>query len=36
MPCRQILAAGQKDIKVIGPFRELEEAIAEVHKGFWD
>ncbi|WKY46887.1 nucleoside deaminase [Eubacteriaceae bacterium ES3] len=36
MPCRTILAAGQKDIQVTGPFKELEESIAEVHRGFWD
>lgn len=36
MPCRQILAAGQKAIQVIGPFPELAEKIADVHKGYWN
>ena len=33
--CRTILAAGQKDIEVLGPFPEIEEAVREVHAGFW-
>lgn len=36
LPCRDVFAKGQKDIKVIGPFPELEVEAAEVHKGFWD
>lgn len=35
MPCREILAKGQKPIEVIGPFPELEELAAQAHKGFW-
>lgn len=36
LPCRQVFAAGQKDIEVVGPFPELEVEAAEVHKGYWD
>lgn len=35
LPCREVLARGQKEITVIGPFPELELAIAEVHQGYW-
>lgn len=35
LPCREVLARGQKDIKVIGPFPELEAEIADVHQGYW-
>ncbi len=36
MPCREILARGQKPISVRGPFPNLEVEAAEVHKGYWD
>lgn len=36
LPCREVFARGQKDIKVEGPFPEVEEEAAEVHKGYWD
>lgn len=35
LPCREVLARGQKDIKVYGPFPEIAEEITEVHQGFW-
>lgn len=35
LPCREIFARGQKRITVIGPFPELEEEIAAVHRGYW-
>ncbi|WP_346686941.1 nucleoside deaminase [Megamonas hypermegale] len=35
LPCREVFAKGQKDIKVAGPFPEIEEEVVEVHKGFW-
>lgn len=35
MPCREILARGQKDIAVLGPFPEVEEEVTEVHRGYW-
>lgn len=36
LPCRDVFARGQKDIKVEGPFPEVEEEAAEVNKGYWD
>lgn len=35
LSCRKIFAAGQKPIEVLGPFPEVEEEAAEVHKGYW-
>ena len=36
LPCREVFARGQKAIEVVGPFPELVEEIAEVHKGYWN
>ncbi len=33
MPCRQVLAAGQRAVSVVGPLLEAEAAA--VHSGFW-
>ena len=35
LPCRSVLAAGQKSIEVIGPVPEVEPAIAALHINFW-
>lgn len=35
LPCRQVLAAGQREISIIGPFPELEPEIVRGHEGFW-
>jgi tRNA(Arg) A34 adenosine deaminase TadA len=35
LPCRDVFAKGQKDIKVIGPFESLSEEAAQVHMGYW-
>ena len=35
LPCSEVFARGKKPIKIIGPFPEVEEATASVHKGFW-
>jgi tRNA(Arg) A34 adenosine deaminase TadA len=35
LPCRQVLAAGQKPITVEGPFAELTDELVEPHRGFW-
>jgi len=35
LPCRTVLAAGQKSIEVIGPVPEVEPAIAALHINFW-
>lgn len=34
LPCREVFAWGQKDIKVVGPLLEDEARI--VHEGFWN
>lgn len=36
LPCREVFAKGQKKIVVEGPFPELVEEIAAVHKGYWN
>lgn len=38
LPCREVLARGQKDIVVVGPVQDaaLEQRIAVDHAGFWD
>jgi tRNA(Arg) A34 adenosine deaminase TadA len=33
LPCRTVLAAGQRPVDIIGPL--LDEEAAEVHQGFW-
>lgn len=35
MGAEKVIAAGQKDITVEGPFDEVAEEIVEVHRGFW-
>jgi tRNA(Arg) A34 adenosine deaminase TadA len=35
LPCRTVLAAGQKHITVIGPVPEVEDDIAALHRDFW-
>src|SRR6202035_2991216 len=34
MPCRQVFAAGQRRVEVVGPL--LEEEAAKLHVGAWD
>jgi tRNA(Arg) A34 adenosine deaminase TadA len=34
LPCREVLARGQREIEVLGP--ALEEIAASAHEGFWD
>ena len=36
MPCRTVLATGQKAIQVEGPFPDLAPAAAKVHEGYWN
>ena len=33
LPCREVLARGQRDIEILGP--ALEEIAAKAHEGFW-
>ncbi|MCW5666820.1 MAG: nucleoside deaminase [Piscinibacter sp.] len=35
LPCRDLFARGQKEIRVIGPVRALAEEIAAQHRAFW-
>ncbi len=35
LPCREVFAAGQKAMQVVGPLPEIEEEIAELHRSFW-
>jgi tRNA(Arg) A34 adenosine deaminase TadA len=35
LPCREVFAHGQKDIRVIGPVPEVEAEIAALHLAFW-
>jgi tRNA(Arg) A34 adenosine deaminase TadA len=35
LPCRDVFAHGQKDIRVCGPVAEVEAEIAELHLAFW-
>lgn len=35
LPCRELLARGQKAIEVLGPFPELEDELMAPHRSFW-
>jgi tRNA(Arg) A34 adenosine deaminase TadA len=35
LPCREVFARGQKDVRVIGPVPEMSTVIAELHRRFW-
>jgi tRNA(Arg) A34 adenosine deaminase TadA len=35
LPCRAVFAAGQKAVQVFGPFTEVEDEIAALHRDFW-
>ena len=35
LPCREVFARGQKDMRVIGPVPDVTELIAETHRRFW-
>jgi tRNA(Arg) A34 adenosine deaminase TadA len=35
LPCRDVFARGQKAVQVFGPFAEVEDEIAALHRGFW-
>ncbi|CAF2588219.1 unnamed protein product [Rotaria sp. Silwood2] len=35
IPCRYVFDHGQKNVKVSGPFSEIEDELIELHKGFW-
>lgn len=35
LPCREVVAAGQKAIEVLGPFPEVEAETLELHRDMW-
>lgn len=35
LPCRDVFARGQKALQVMGPFADVEEEIAALHRDFW-
>ena len=35
LPCREVFARGQKDVRVVGPVAAMEDSIAALHRGFW-
>lgn len=35
LPCREVFARGQKDVRVLGPFTAMADSIAALHRGFW-
>jgi tRNA(Arg) A34 adenosine deaminase TadA len=35
LPCTDVFARGNKSIKVIGPFPEVEAEVIAVHLGYW-
>jgi tRNA(Arg) A34 adenosine deaminase TadA len=35
LPCREVLARGQKAIEVVGPVSEFEERVLDTHRRFW-
>jgi tRNA(Arg) A34 adenosine deaminase TadA len=35
LPCREVFAHGQKALQVWGPFAEVEEEMAALHRQFW-
>lgn len=36
LPCREVLARGQKDIHVLGPFPEIADRLIKAHDGYWN
>ena len=36
LPCREVLARGQKNIEVTGPVDDIRQAVCDVHKNFWN
>lgn len=35
LPCRDVFACGHKAVQVHGPFAELEDEIAALHRSYW-
>ncbi|MCA0939510.1 nucleoside deaminase [Yangia mangrovi] len=35
LPCEEVFRAGQRKVETRGPYSEIEEEVAEGHRGFW-
>ena len=35
LPCRDVIKAGFKQIKILGPYKSVEDEILELHRDFW-
>ncbi len=35
LPCRAVIACGQKPLEIAGPYPELEEEFLKLHRGYW-
>ncbi|WP_353473566.1 nucleoside deaminase [Salipiger sp. H15] len=35
LPCEEVFRAGQRKVETRGPYVEIEEEVAEGHRGFW-
>jgi tRNA(Arg) A34 adenosine deaminase TadA len=35
LPCREVFARGQKDVRVLGPYAAMAGPIAALHRDFW-
>lgn len=35
LPCRDVIKASPKAVDILGPFEEVEEAVLQLHRGFW-
>ena len=36
LPCRAVIAAGQKPMEILGPYLELETEFVAIHQGYWN
>ena len=35
LPCREVMARGQKPVRITGPVAELADALVDTHRNFW-
>ena len=36
LPCAEVISRGNKDIKVTGPYEEVEDLAASIHEEYWN
>ena len=36
LPCAEVISRGNKDIKVTGPYEEVEDIAAAIHEKYWN